>query len=275
VLRRLAATIEAEWNPARELDELQAYLGDGYDHERLTAHVDGVLREEAQAPDELTFYRTSEANLYDLTVFAMSPTKVPYHAVLRRLIPPGASLLDYGCGIGSDGLRLLEAGYRVTFADFDNPSTRYLRWRLRRRGLAADIADVDDVVPGGFDAVYSFDVIEHTADPLAFLTILEAKARWVVVNFLEPIPDDIHVHKPLPVSSLVDHAARHPLGHYRRYHRRSHLVAYASRPARPVEAAEARARRAMGTARRRAEDAVERGLVVTRRLARRASRAGG
>ena len=27
----------------------------------------------------------------------------------------------------------LEAGYGVEFADFDNPSTKYLRWRLAQR----------------------------------------------------------------------------------------------------------------------------------------------
>ena len=76
--------------------------------------------------------------------FAMSGTKTPY---LRELdaarAAPARRLLDYGCGIGSDGLRLQRLGYRVDFADFDNPSDAYLRWRLERRGVDAPVHDVE------------------------------------------------------------------------------------------------------------------------------------
>jgi len=218
--------IERTWRPERELEELQLYLGDEFDHERLTHHVLEVEREEAAAADERAFYRSSTAYLYDLTVFAMSPTKVPYHALLHRLFAPGSHLLDYGCGIGSDGLKLLEAGYRVTFADFANPSTEYLRWRLAHRGLDAEVLDVEAEVGGGYDGVYCFDVIEHVEDPAAFLDTLESRAATVVVNLLEPAPGDTHVHRPLDVRRLLRHVGRHRLRHHAVHHGRSHLVAY-------------------------------------------------
>lgn len=220
------AEVERTWRPERELEELQRYLGDDFDHERLTHHVLEVEREEAAAPDAAHFYRTSTAYLYDLTVFAMGPTKAPYHALVRRLFPPGSHLLDYGCGIGSDGLRLLEAGYRITFADYANPSTEYLRWRLGQRGLAAEVLDVEADVGSGYDGVYCFDVIEHVEDPVAFLGGLEATARTVVVNLLEPAPDDPHVHRPLDVGGLLGCIARHRVRHHAVHHGRSHLVAY-------------------------------------------------
>ena len=120
------------------------------------------LRDEFRGyDDEGRFYRESRAYLYNLTAFAMTGTKLPYLELLTRLVPPGSRVLDYGCGIGSDGLLLLAAGYEVEFADFDNPSTEYLRWRLQRRGLSAPVHDIDGVVPGGFDLAYAFDVIEH------------------------------------------------------------------------------------------------------------------
>jgi hypothetical protein len=120
----------------------------------------------------------------------------------------------------------MEAGYRVSFADFDNPSTAYLRWRLARRGLEADVLDLDRDVPGRFDAAYSLDVIEHVEDPFAFLDELERRASVVMVNFLEPDPHDTHLHRPLPIPALLDHAASSGLLRYRRYHGRSHLVIY-------------------------------------------------
>ena len=116
----------------------------------------------------------------------MSETKLPYLRLITRHLPPGTSVLDYGCGIGSDGLILLEAGYRVEFADFDNPSAAYLRWRLDRRGLDAPVHDLDREVPGGFDLAYALDVIEHVDDPFAFCAELERRARLVTSTCSSP-----------------------------------------------------------------------------------------
>src|SRR3954451_9296664 len=189
-------------DPDRELAELKEYLGGAYDHARLQRYEQAVDDELADVGDEATLYRTSQMYLYNLTAFAMTGTKEPYLADLTDLVPAGGRLLDYGCGIGSDGLRLLEAGYEVGFADFANPSTQYLRWRLRKRGLQAEIYDLDSAPPqAGWDAAYSFDVIEHVDDPFAFLGKLEDLAEVVVVNFLEPLPVEVDVHQhalPIP-----------------------------------------------------------------------------
>jgi SAM-dependent methyltransferase len=158
----------------------------------------------------------------------MSGTKRPYLERLLRLVDPPARILDYGCGIGSDGLTLLEAGFRVEFADFDNPSTRYLRWRMDKRGLAAPIHDLDRGAPSGrFDAAFAFDVIEHVDDPYAFLRRLEGLASLIAVNFLEEeFGESIPLHRSLPVRGLLRHAAGGRIVHYGLYHERSHLVIY-------------------------------------------------
>ncbi len=227
--QRLAGPFQATWEGERDLEELQEYLGDRYDHDRLVHHRRVLDEEAAAVGDEARFYRSSEHYLYDLTAFSMSGVKDPYRHELQSLLPPGATVLDYGCGIGSDGLRLLEAGLRVSFADYDNPSTRYLRWRLARRGLAAAIHDLDGEVPGGFDAAFAFDVIEHVAEPLAFLGELERRAAIVMVNLLEPLPGETSLHRPLPIATILARAARLGLLRYRRFdHGRSHLIAYRS-----------------------------------------------
>lgn len=226
---RLAAPFLAGWAGAADLAELQAYLGEDFDPDLLAGHQHHVDAERERAVDEDVFYRTSRMYLYDLTVFAMSGTKAPYIADLLAEIPAAASILDFGCGIGGDGLRLAEAGYQVSFADFKNPSTEYLRWRLRQRGTDADVFDLDeDEIPSGFDAAYSFDVIEHVEDPFAFLAELEQRADVIAVNFLEEDPSDTDLHRPLPIPALLDHAAESGLLRYRKYHGRSHFVVYRS-----------------------------------------------
>ncbi len=225
--RTLVPSLLAGWWAADDLAELRDYLGERFDETMLEAHVAAVDQERDRAADEASFYRTSDAYLYDLTVFSMSATKAPYLAELRRLLAPDARVLDYGCGIGADGLRLAAAGMTVSFADFANPSTQYLRWRLARRNWDCPVHDLDaGPVPGSFDAAFSFDVIEHVDDPFAFLEQLEQRAGLVAVNLLEAEPGDTDLHRPLPIAALLDHGARRGLVRYRRYHGRSHLMIY-------------------------------------------------
>ncbi len=224
----MAAADPIRPDPARERAELEAYLGSSFEIDRLQRYEEQLDREFEGVADEAAFYRGSEGYLYNLTAFAITETKLPYIHELQRLAEPGARILDYGCGIGSDGLLLLEAGYAVEFADFDNPSVEYLRWRLRRRGLEAPIHDLDRGVPGGFDLAYAFDVIEHVDDPYEFLAELESRARIVLVNLLEPEPgEDPEFHRELPIGAIGRRACAAGLRGYRIHHGRSHLVAYA------------------------------------------------
>jgi SAM-dependent methyltransferase len=242
---------DLRFDPAGEESELREYLGERFEVERLWRYQEQLDSEYADCGDEESFYRTSEGYLYNLTAFAMTGTKLPYLRELMRRLPAGARVLDYGCGIGSDGLLLLAAGYRVEFADFDNPSTRYLRWRLRRRGLSAPVHHLGDAIPGGFDAAYAFDVIEHVRDPLAFLGELEQRARLVEVNLLEPIPGDTELHHDLPIEALLAHVSRRRLRGYRLLYGRSHLVTYEAAIARLPLRALSRARILAGRARAR------------------------
>jgi GT2 family glycosyltransferase/SAM-dependent methyltransferase len=225
--QRLADGFLSAWDGQRDLEELKSYLGPAYDETLLRTHVAVVEKEFEAAGSDEAFYRTSQMYLYDLTAFAMTGTKRPYLALLRSLLPRGSRVLDWGCGVGSDGLRLIDAGYDVSFADFDSPSTRYLRWRLDQRDLRAPVYDIEvDEVPSGFDAIYAFDVIEHIEDPFAFLTEMERHAALVMVNLLEEDPNDTHLHHHLPIRDLLAHAQKRGIVHYQVFHGRSHMIAY-------------------------------------------------
>ncbi len=75
-------------------------------------------------------------------------------------------------------------------------------------------------------------MVEHVADPHAFLDVLEAAAGLVVVNLLEP--DDTHhehaLHHDLPIDELVARARDRGLVSHTVWHDgRSHLLAYRGR----------------------------------------------
>ena len=269
----MSGGVQLGFDPAREERELSEYLGSGFRLERLRRYEQQVEAEFAAVKDERTFYRTSTAYLYDLTAFAMTGTKGPYLQELTRRVRPPARLLDYGCGIGSDGLLLLEAGYRVEFADFQNPSVDYLRWRLAKRGLTAPIHDLDLGVPVGFDAAFAFDVIEHVPDPFAFLHELEQRARLVEVNLLEHEPGARPLHHELPVKALLRYLTNRRLRFYRVLHGRSHLVLYEPGPASGAGRLLSRSRIAAGRARHQAGRAARRSRRADRRATPKA--AGG
>ena len=133
-----AARRPASWTGARaaeDLADLRAYLGDDFDEAKLHGHVTlGRSRGTRPRRTRQTFYRTSDAYLYDLTVFAMSGTKAPYlRGAGRRSSRRGARLLDYGCGIGTDGLRLLRRGLRGRVRRLRQPEHRVPALAARRR----------------------------------------------------------------------------------------------------------------------------------------------
>ena len=51
-------------------------------------------------------------------------------------LPPGAAILDIGCGPGRYSRRLAQQGYQVTGLDIAQPFISYARARAEREGLA-------------------------------------------------------------------------------------------------------------------------------------------
>ncbi|MEO6890609.1 MAG: class I SAM-dependent methyltransferase [Ktedonobacteraceae bacterium] len=171
--------------------ELQAYLGDAFEEDldsswELAHDWD---RRHPQTPAEIeAFYRETPYYLYNLLIWHESGNRPPYvtyaepflHTYHCRVI------CDVGCGIGNDGLLLLAKGYTVILCEFDNPSSRFLRWRLQQRNLDArwiqphEIASLAGI---GVDTLWTMDVLDHLPDPQA---VLHPLLEQVQTFFHEP-----------------------------------------------------------------------------------------
>lgn len=85
----------------------------------------------------------------------------------------GKSVLEIGCGIGTDTMNFARAGARVTAVDLSGESLRLARQRAEVFGLTDRISffqgnceELDRLVPTqSFDLVYSFGVLHHTPHP--------------------------------------------------------------------------------------------------------------
>lgn len=93
----------------------------------------------------------------------------------------GLTLADIGCGVGIVAEPLARAGARITAVDASEQSILIAQRHAELSGLEIDYrcALPEDLLASGatFDVVTSLEVVEHVADPDAFLTALAGLVR--------------------------------------------------------------------------------------------------
>ncbi len=100
-------------------------------------------------------------------IAANQPTVARRLRYLRAALPAGGRVLEVGCSSGFMLYPLMEAGYEVTGIE---PSGVF-RDYLAARGVAChdSLEALGQAGAAGFDAIMHFFVLEHVADPAAFL----------------------------------------------------------------------------------------------------------
>ena len=188
--------------------ELACYLGAEFRAESCMSDDHLVHEDFARYPDAATFYRDSSAYLYHLIGYWLEGAKRVAHGwLLQSTHNARCSILDYGCGIGCDGLWFLDAGYDVAFADVPSRSLDFLRWRLAQRlYLDVPVYEIPDLPDGAaYTFVWCTDVLEHLP-PAAHLGLIEhlaALGRFVILNLIEDPDADGTVHHPVDVEGLT------------------------------------------------------------------------
>lgn len=187
--------------------------------------------------------RAPTASVMDsLTATRPSPHGRRFREQLAQIIGPEGRILDFDCGVGSDGIRLLTSGYSVAFATGDEARRDYVRWRIARRGLDAPVYRTDHALPGGFDLAASLAGSHNSSDLWGRLRTLEGQAPIVLVVVDETGPPR-GGDGECTVEQVLRHARRQGLVRYRRFGQ-AHLIAYRS-PA--PRTATARAAGALGS----------------------------
>lgn len=173
-------------NPRAELAE---YLGAEYDSTLLTGSDALVLDEFRRYHSPIEFYKRNTIYLYHLTVFGQSIWKQSYYQFVRETTRP-CEMLDYGCGIGMDGLALAEHGYVPAFADYESRCTNYLKRRVQKRGWENPVYDIETSKIPRYPLVTSLNVMEHIEPDKQwpFLQRLAELGQVVIINMINRPP---------------------------------------------------------------------------------------
>ena len=117
--------------------ELKLYLGDDFRPGWLPGGA--RLRNETIRRKGLKHYlRQSEERLYVEMSRELNGLREPYFQCVRETSPL-CEVLEYQCGIGSDGIQLTIMGYPSAFAGESGRCMDFLKWRIEQRGLDARI----------------------------------------------------------------------------------------------------------------------------------------
>ena len=140
----------------------------------------------------------STAPRYD-ELIGQTPEAVLAREVFQNLVtqhvPPGETLLDFGCGTGLDAAHYAGRGYRVLAYD-NSPG---MIEQLERRGadphvtpLCFDYSEFDRRIedwPRPSAAAANFAVLNHLRDPGAWFDVMArrlASPAWIVLSVLNP-----------------------------------------------------------------------------------------
>lgn len=91
--------------------------------------------------------------------------------VLKRVMPPGGSMVDVGCAQGTLGLLMAEQGYAVTLLDMRPAALEYARARHERGHVEYRSGDLFEGALGEsrFDIVVTTETLEHVPAPARFI----------------------------------------------------------------------------------------------------------
>jgi Methyltransferase small domain len=175
-----------EWNSlrwrraegTRDLNELRGFLGN-----RMLEGVDSSWRlaeewkqVDRTSPSEIEkFYATTPWYVFNSTIWAASGQRPKYVERASNIIASVAPnrIVDFGCGVGTDGLVFSQEGREVIFVDINESALDFVRWRLKVRNLPGTVCTPNAAkrwLPA--DLLWAMDVVEHLVDPIATLAPL-------------------------------------------------------------------------------------------------------
>jgi SAM-dependent methyltransferase len=131
--------------------------------------------------EDLKAYYSNDHGIYTgMYWHSLEPDRYALHSVaglhLVQQFAEGRRVFEFGHGVGSTGLLFARHGFQVSLGDISKSYRSFAEHRYRSRGLNPRFVDLtkESPEPQSYDAVVSFDVLEHIPDPLPEIEKLRA-----------------------------------------------------------------------------------------------------
>lgn len=174
------------------------------------SHVRDAWLAAAPKTDEQieSFYTSTTSYIFDLMVESARDVRVQWRkavaATLDRFWGSGGAnrsrVLDYGAGVGTDTLYFAEHCRAAYYYDLPGPTSEFAAKRFVRHGVPITRVTTTSTYNSEFDAVVSFEVLEHVIDPLMHLDEMVRLTKPGGMLFLTEsfglIGDDYPSHLP-------------------------------------------------------------------------------
>lgn len=181
-----AAQNQNQRNVRAAVDELAEFTGKSEKEvEELLLRAPEMLAEawrrerpEEGGPEALArwYERNSFYYLFDLTAFSLTAKQIAFTLNLLRLAR--GRCLDYGAGSGQLAVELAHGEHEVTYFDVEGRTQEFARRRAERAGIELKfLSSKQDLEAGGYDTVYSVEVLEHLPDLEGELRLLASLLR--------------------------------------------------------------------------------------------------
>lgn len=156
-----------------------------------------VKREWDLSKNAEEFYKNTNYYLFDLLNWE-NADKISYTTEVLRYAKENnvRTALDYGCGIGTDGLALAAMGVHVTLADIPSPHFEFAKWRAKQKGLfnTTFIPITDRILTLPYtDFTICIAVLEHIENPLPILKNLLQNTKSIALR-VDPTQDGNPMH---------------------------------------------------------------------------------
>lgn len=190
------------WDRTQLQQEVEAEAAHPGSHVR-TAWLDVSPNQPAEVE---SFYSTTDAYILDLMVESGRDVRQRWRQAVVETLEhwwggaAGAAVLDYGGGVGTDTLWFADHCRSAAYYDVPGRTSDFAMKRFARR--AAGVTRVLDPAAYSlhFDAVVSFEVLEHLVDPQAHLDTMVRLTKTGGLLFLtesfDLVTDDYPSHIP-------------------------------------------------------------------------------